>query len=614
MFEGVYSVPKGVSYNSYLLKGDKNVLFDTVDKSVRLRFLENLEAALGGGGLDYLVVQHMEPDHSALVGELAALYPSLTVICTRMAHEIMGRFLGGKTPGRVRIVGDGDTLDTGGHTLTFITAPMVHWPEVMVTYDSASGTLFSADAFGCFGALNGALFADEVDFMRDYLDEARRYYANIVGKYGTQVRALLEKASGVDIKMICPLHGFAWRSGIGGILSKYAQWSGYEPEEDGVVIAYASIYGNTENAAETLSGRLRELGVRTVMYDVSVTPPSEVLAAAFKWSHLVLASSTYNAGVFTAMNALVCELASHRVSNRKVAVIENGSWAPTSGGLIKEGLAACEGIDYIGETVTVESSVKGDSRDRIIALADAITGTVPGAKDPAPSAAAAATATSPSAGAGPAPAAGKAAIDQTALFRIPYGLYVLTTALGGKDNGCIINTAGLVTDTPHKVSVTVSKRNLTHDMVMDSGMFNVSILTEKTPFSVFERFGFKSGRDADKLAGLGDSAGRLNGMPYLREHTGAVISGRVLSATDLETHTTFVALVTEAAILSGDRSLTYGYYQEHIKPKPKPPKEAKAGFTCNVCGFFLEGAEIPADFICPLCKHGADAFAPSPPS
>ncbi|MDR0498006.1 MAG: FprA family A-type flavoprotein, partial [Treponema sp.] len=327
MFEGVYSVSNGVSYNSYLLIDEKTVLFDTVDKAVRKRFLENVAGALGGRKLDYLVLQHMEPDHSAALEELITRYPGVKVVCNAKILNLIRQFFDFEID--AQLVNENDTLNTGRHALQFIMAPMVHWPEVMVTYDSTDKILFSADAFGCFGALNGALFADEVDFDRDYMDETRRYYANIVGKYGTQVQALLSKASSLAIEMICPLHGFVWRKNLPAIISKYSLWAAYEPEENGVMIAYASVYGNTENATELLSCRLREEGIKTVMFDVSVISASEIIAAVFRWSHLVFASTTYNAGIFISMEELLSDLVAHNIQNRTAAVIENGSWAAT---------------------------------------------------------------------------------------------------------------------------------------------------------------------------------------------------------------------------------------------------------------------------------------------
>jgi len=375
MFEGVYSVPKGVSYNSYLLTDEKTVLFDTVDKAVRQKFLENLAFALGERTLDYIVVQHVEPDHSAVLQELTLRYPDVKIVCNEKILTFIEQFFDFDIRSRAHIVKENDTLKTGKHELHFMMAPMVHWPEVMVTYDSTDKILFSADAFGCFGALNGALFADEVNFAKDYMDEARRYYANIVGKYGAQAKALLNKASGVKIDMICPLHGFVWRNNINEFVSKYMLWSNYEPEEKGVLIAYASVYGNTETAAEILSYKLRGKGIKTVMFDVSVTPASEIISEAFRLSHMVFASTTYNAGIFVTMEALINDLVAHNIQNRTVAIIENGSWAATSGGLIKKELEKCRNINILDTKISLKSSLKNAQLSEIDSMADAIADT-----------------------------------------------------------------------------------------------------------------------------------------------------------------------------------------------------------------------------------------------
>ena len=372
MFEGVYSVPAGVSYNSYFLNDEKTVLFDTIDKAVQQRFMENITKVLGDRKLDYLVIQHMEPDHTAALMELVSLYPDMQIVCNSKILTFIKQFYDFDIESRVHIVKENDTLNTGKHTLHFMMAPMVHWPEVMVTYDSTDKVLFSADAFGCFGALNGAIFADEVDFAKDYMDETRRYYANIVGKYGVQVQALLGKASALEIDMICPLHGFVWRKNLDEIISKYMLWSKYEPEERGVMIAYASVYGNTENAAEILACRLRDVGIKTVMFDVSVTPASEIVAAAFRWSHLVFASTTYNAGIFITMEALIHDLISHNLQNRTVAIIENGSWAATSGNLIREKLEKCKNMTILENKISLKSSLKVEQLAEIDAIVSAI--------------------------------------------------------------------------------------------------------------------------------------------------------------------------------------------------------------------------------------------------
>lgn len=376
MFEGVYSVPKGVSYNSYLLLDEKTVVFDTVDHAVEKTFLENIEHELNGRTLDYLVVQHMEPDHSATVRTLLMLYPEAEVVCSKKTEGMLRQFFGDAVKMNIKVVGEGDTLKTGKHEFTFLAAPMVHWPEVIVTYDLTTKTLFSADAFGTFGALNGALFADEVDFFRDYLDEARRYYTNIVGKYGVQVQALLKKAATVEIKTICPLHGFVWRENIGAYLEKYQKWSLYEPEVNGVMIAYASVYGNTENAANILACRLRDKGIQTIMFDVSVAETSEVVAASFQYSHLVFAAPTYNGGIFIKMDEVLRDIEAHSLKNRTVAFMENGTWAVTCGKQMKEIFAGLKGMNIIEDTVTIKSALADGQEAQVEKLAEAIAETM----------------------------------------------------------------------------------------------------------------------------------------------------------------------------------------------------------------------------------------------
>ena len=372
MFEGVYSVPAGVSYNSYLLKDEKTVLFDTVDKAVSRTFFENLEHELGERALDYVIVHHMEPDHSATLSELLLRHPETTVVCNDKTAVMIAQFFGKDAVKNMHLVKEGDGLSAGAHELTFYLAPMIHWPEVMMTYDKTAHTLFTADAFGVFGALNGAIFADEVDFDRDYLKEARRYYTNIVGKYGVQVQNLFKKIADLDISMLCPLHGFVWRENLGYILEKYNLWSTYTPEEKGVMIAYASIYGNTENAAEILASRLRERGVRTAMYDVSVTPASDIIAECFRWSHLVFASATYNGGIFVTMDELLRDIAAHNLQKRTVAFMENGTWAPVSARQMAAIFAPLKNMTVLEQSVAIRSSLTEGQLAEIEALADAL--------------------------------------------------------------------------------------------------------------------------------------------------------------------------------------------------------------------------------------------------
>ena len=597
LFEGVYGVPDGVSYNSYLILDEKTILFDTVDKAVAHNFFENVAHTLDGRPLDYLVISHMEPDHAATIEDIALRYPGAKIVCNAKIRDMLSRFFPTDLSERVHIVKEGDTLSTGRHVLTFVMAPMVHWPEVMMTYDTTDKVLFSADAFGSFGALNGRIFADECDFMNEYLDEARRYYTNIVGKYGPQVQAVLRKAAGLEINYVCPLHSFVWRQGFGDFLDKYVKWSSYTPEVNGVLIAYASVYGHTENAANILAAKLSDRGVCVKMYDTSVTAPSFILSDAFKYSHLVFAATTYNAGVFSTMEQLLHEIVQHNLQNRKVALIENGSWAPTSGSIMRNMLSELKGTEFIGDTLTIKSALAEGQLADLDALADAIAADVLPPK--------------------PEPVAvnvqptddGIFEVDNAAFNKFSYGCEVLTTRVDGKDYGCIINTAGQITSSdPKKITISCIKANHTCDMVAAAGIFNLSILSEDVPYDTFKHFGFQSGRDVDKFADWPDELRTQNGVRYIGQHVNAVLSARVIDARDCGTQMLYIAEVVEAHVLSDVPSCTYSYYHAHIKPKKQPAAPAVEGWVCKVCGYFHEGAELPADFVCPLCKHGPEDF------
>ena len=595
LFESVYPIPDGVSYNSYFIDDEKTLVMDTVDRAVAGQFFENLDHMLAGRRLDYLVVNHMEPDHAATVEETVRRYPEATIICNAKIEVMLRQYFNFETEGRVQIVKEGDVLSTGAMQFTFVMAPMVHWPEVMMTYEITHKVLFSADAFGTFGALNGCIFADQVNFERDYMDEARRYYTNIVGKYGTQVKAILKKASTIEIEMICPLHGFVWRRNLGDFIEKYQLWAHYEPEEKGVLLAYASVYGGTENAAQILATKLVERGVKVRVCDVSVTHPSYIVSEAFRYSHLVLASTTYNAGIFINMENLVHDLANHNLQNRTIALIENGSWAPTAAGLMRKVLSSLKGTEFIETPVTIRSALKENQLADLEALADAIVESM-GENESAPAVAPAAS------------AAANALVDPSAMFKLSYGLFVLSAEADGKHNGCIINTAVQLTDTPKRITIAVNKANFTHDMILKTRKFNISVLSTSAPFALFRQFGFQSGRDTEKFDGKFEIRVSANGLVYLSQYANAVISGEVVDALDYGTHTLFVADVTEAKILSGEPSVTYSYYFEHIKPKPQPKEDNKPGWVCKICGYVYEGEDLPADFICPLCKHGAEDF------
>ncbi len=588
LFENVYPIPNGVSYNAYLVLDEQTVLFDTVDRSVSEIFFENLEYLLNGKPLDYLVVNHMEPDHCATMSELVLRYPGVKIVTNAKALTMIKNYFTFDIDSRVTVVKEKDTLTTGRHTFTFVMAPMVHWPEVMVSYDVTDKILYSADAFGTFGALNGNIFADEVNFETEYLDDARRYYTNIVGKYGTQVQALLKKAATIDIQMICPLHGPVWRKDIGWFVDKYQKWSSYTPEEDAVMVAYASVYGHTENVANIIASKLADAGVRNVkVYDVSVTHPSVIVSEAFRVSHIVFCSTTYNAGIFVNMENALHDIVAHNLQNRTIAVVENGSWAPTSGGLMRDLLGRLKNCTILEHGLTIKSSLKDGQMAELDELVADIVETLP-KKDiiehkP------------------------NEAVEPNAMFKLSYGLFVLTAKDGDKDNGCIINTAAQLTSNPNRISIAVNKNNFTHDMILKTGLFNVSILTTDAPFDIFKYYGFQTGREVNKFPGSGFPRSK-NSLIFITGCTNAFISGKVVEAHDYGTHTLFVADVTEAQVLSNAPSVTYAYYFDHIKPKPQKPAEQKVGWVCKICGYVYEGEELPADFVCPLCKHGAADF------
>lgn len=377
LFEAVYPLVNGVSYNSYLVNDEKTVLLDTVDRSVSGVFFKNIAHVLDGRKLDYVIVNHMEPDHAATLGELVLRYPEVKIVSNAKVVAMIKQFFDFDVDARVEVVAEGDTFSTGKHTFTFAMAPMVHWPEVMVTFDTTDGILYSADAFGTFGALAGNVFADEVDFENKWLDEARRYYTNIVGKYGPQVQMALKKALALDIKMICPLHGPIWRENIAWFVDKYNKWSTYTPEDNTVLIAYASIYGGTENAANILASELAKKGIKNIaMTDVSVTHPSYIISEAFRCSHIVFAAPTYNAGIFTPMETLLLDLAAHNLQNRTVAFIENGSWAPISAKLMGDIVAKMKNMTVLASKATLKSTVKDAQREELKTLASEIAETL----------------------------------------------------------------------------------------------------------------------------------------------------------------------------------------------------------------------------------------------
>ena len=591
LFENVYPIPRGVSYNSYVVLDEKTVLLDTVDSAVAGIFFENLKAALNGRPLDYLIVNHMEPDHCAMIEDVVMRYPEVQIVCNAKTLKMIKQFFDFEVDSRVILVKEMDTLCTGRHTFAFVMAPMVHWPEAMVTYDATDKILYSADAFGSFGAINGNLYADEVDFERDWLDDARRYYTNIVGKYGNQVQELLKKAATIEINMICPLHGLIWRKNIGWFVDKYINWATCTPEDQGVVIVYASVYGNTAKVADLLATKLADKGIRNIrVYDVSVTHSSEIVSEVFRCSHIIFASTTYNAGIFVNMENALHDIVAHNLQKRTIALVENGTWAPTAGSLMRNLLSTLKDVKILDNTLTLNSALKPSQMEQVDALVDAIAADLLGSPE--------------------GNSADAAKIDQNAMFKLSYGLFVLTAKDGAKDNGCIVNTVVQLTDNPKRITVAVNKANYTHDLIMKTGVFNVSVLSQDAQFAQFKQFGFQSGRDVEKFAGYDYVERSENGVLYVTENTNALISGKVIETRDYGTHTLFVADVTEAKVLSAAPSVTYDYYFANIKPKPSKLEEKKKGHVCKICGYVYEGDPLPADFICPLCKHGAEDFEP----
>ena len=574
LFEGQYVVPNGMAYNSYVILDEKIAVMDTVDANFTHEWLDNLQNALNGRKPDYLIVQHMEPDHSANIMNFVKAYPDATLVASAKAFQMMKNFFGTEFTDNRIVVGEGDTLTLGKHTLTFVTAPMVHWPEVIVTYDSTDKVLFSADGFGKFGAL---------DVEEDWACEARRYYIGIVGKYGAQVQNLLKKAAGLDIEIICPLHGPVLTENLGYYLNLYNTWSSYQPETEGIVIAYTSVYGNTKKAVMQLAEQLRKNGCpKVVLQDLARCDMAEAVEDAFRYSKLVLATTTYNADIFPFMREFIEHLTERNFSNRTVAFIENGSWAPMAAKVMKGMFEKSRNLTYADTTVKILSALNEESSAQITALAEELCREYLAQQD--------ATANKN---------------DMTALFNIGYGLYVVTSNDGKKDNGLIVNAVTQVTDTPNRVAVTINKANYSHHVIRQTGKMNVNCLTQDAPFKVFEAFGFVSGRNVDKFADC-EPLRSDNGLVFLPRYINAFLSLKVEQYVDLDTHGMFICSVTEARVISDRETMTYTYYHENVKPKPET--EGKKGFVCKICGYIYEGDTLPDDIVCPLCKHGAADF------
>ena len=576
LFEGQYVVPNGMAYNSYVILDQKVAVMDTVDRNFKFEWLNNLDEALGGRKPDYLVVQHMEPDHSANIFNFMESYPEATIVSSAKAFTMMKNFFGTEFEDRRIVVGEGDTLGLGEHTLAFVTAPMVHWPEVIMTYDVKDKVLFTADGFGKFGAL---------DVEEDWACEARRYYIGIVGKYGAQVQNVLKKAAKLEIEIICPLHGPVLSENLGYYLDLYNTWSSYSVETEGIMIAYTSVYGHTKKAVELLAEKLKSKGCpKVVVNDLAREDMAECVEDAFRYGRIVLATTTYNAEIFPFMREFINHLTERNFQKKRIGLIENGSWAPLAAKTMKKMLEGCKNIEFVEPTVRIMSALNDESMAQLDALADALCHDYieqDGEK------------------------ANKN--DLTALFKIGYGLYVVTSNDGKRDNGLIVNTVTQVTDSPNRVAVCINKQNYSHHTIKNTGVMNVNCLSVEAPFKVFQTFGFQSGKNVDKFAGAAPLRSD-NGLVFLPNYINAFMSLKVEDYIDLGSHGLFICSVTEARVISDKETMTYTYYQKNVKPKPET--EGKKGWVCKVCGYIYEGDELPEDFICPLCKHGVADFEP----
>lgn len=576
LFEGQYVVENGMAYNSYVIIDQKIAVMDTVDKNFTHKWLDNLQNALAGRKPDYLIVQHMEPDHSANIVNFLNTYPEAKIVSSAKAFVMMEQFFGRDFSDCKTVIADGDTLELGKHTLHFVAAPMVHWPEVMVTYDSTDKVLFSADGFGKFGAL---------DVDEDWACEARRYYFGIVGKYGAQVQSLLKKAAALDIEIIAPLHGPVLTENLGYYINLYNIWSSYGVESDGIMIAYTSVYGNTKKAVMLLAEKLKAKGCpKVVVTDLAREDMAEAVEDAFRYGKLVLATTTYNAEIFPFMREFINHLTERNFRNRTVGLIENGTWAPMAAKTMRSMLEGCQNLNFTNTTVQIKSALNDQSSAQLEELAKELCMDYLAQQDET---------------------ADKN--DLSALFNIGYGLYVVTSKDGDKDNGLIVNTISQVTNSPNRVAVCINKDNYSHHIIKQTGVMNVNCLSEDAPFSVFETFGFKSGRTVDKFENV-PTLRSDNGLVFLARHINSFMSLSVEQYVDLGTHGMFICTVTEARVISDVPTMTYNYYQKNVKPKPET--EGKKGFVCKICGYVYEGDELPDDFVCPLCKHGAADFEP----
>ncbi|MCQ4022743.1 MULTISPECIES: flavin reductase [unclassified Ruminococcus] len=574
LFEGQYVVPNGMAYNSYVIKDEKTAVFDTVDINFTHEWLDNIAAALDGKAPDYLIVQHMEPDHSANIQNFVNIYPDTKIVANAKTFTMMNQFFDFDIEDRKVVVANGESLSLGRHELTFVFAPMVHWPEVMMTYDSTDKILFSADGFGKFGAL---------DVDEDWACEARRYYIGIVGKYGAQVQNVLKKAAGLDIQIICPLHGPVLTENLGYYINLYDIWSSYRAEDDGIVIAYTSVYGHTKAAVLKFAEMLKRKGAPKVsLFDLARDDMAEAVEDAFRYSKLVLATTTYNADIFPFMREYINHLTERNYQNRTVAFIENGTWAPLAAKTMKGMFEKSKNLTIADTTVTIKSALNADSTQQLEKLADELCKEYVAQSDDASD-----------------------KHDMSALFKIGYGLYVVTSNDGNRDNGLIVNTVTQLTDSPNRVAVNINKANYSYHTIKQTGKMNVNCLSVDAPFKVFETFGFQSGRNTDKFKSC-EVLRSDNGLVFLPRYINAFMSLKVEQYVDLDTHGMFICTVTEARVMSDKETMTYTYYQNNVKPKPET--QGKKGFVCKICGYIYEGDVLPDDYICPLCKHGVADF------
>lgn len=570
LFEGQYKIPDGITYNSYMILDEKIAVMDSVDGSFTHEWLDHIDMVLDGRVPDYLIVSHMEPDHSANILNFIKTYPNSTVVGNMKTFKMMEQFFDLPDSLNRLVVKDGDELELGKHKLKFVLAPMVHWPEVMMTYDMYEKVLFTADAFGTFG-VNG---------NENWEDEARRYYFGIVGKYGVQVQSILKKLEGYELETICPLHGPVLKDNLSYYLDLYHKWSRYEYEKEGVVIAYSSVYGNTKKAVEYLAELLKEYGCPEIkLYDLSRCDMSYAVSDAFKYSHLVLATTTYNADIFPCMKDYIHHLLERNYSNRTISLIENGSWAPMANKIMKGMFDKSRNIIFTQNMITILSSIKKETRESIQLLAKELCKKYISLSSVNKN-------------------------DLSALYKIGYGLYVVTSHDGKKDNGIIVNTVTQVSDNPNRIAVNINKMNYSHHIIKQTGKMNVNVLSVEAPFDIFKRFGFQSGRTVNKFEGLKPLYSD-NGLAYLPRYINAFMSLEVESYVDLNTHGMFICKVNECRVLSDKETMTYNFYQSYVKPKPDTKKK---GYVCKICGFIYEGDVLPDDYICPLCKHGAIDF------